>query len=617
MEQTVSPYDILLFRRNERLADRYLACSTHQLDHKGKQCLITINLEIVNSWHHAREFGQQIISSVIREFAKSQSPSALIRFEQALKSANPLLSGAKEKLETEVNCSVTLMSGNEVSFASVGNSQLLLYRDGKVISVGEGTSTEPIFSSVTSGDLNNGEWLLSVNEQFAHFLKDLPSETWQEEESGTVTAAIVDFSVVESREGYSGVLVRFWEGRRGEEQTVVWDSLEPVIPIRLPKISLPKVNIGALSQSFIQLAKLIASKIKTIKPTPGSLNKSEVGPKHPLLANFRWQRAALIVLIILIASGALFLSKKFRAPTIEAKPTTIVEDLRALAEDQRQAFLVEHLTLANYTNLNQSEQAELSQIAAIGNLVIFALNDPLIELPEKGAAVDTASDQTTEVIDTTGQMWRLKENGVTKISQSLLIQSPTGLTTVAANHTVVSDISGNLWLFDGSPSQPSALALPSPLGQGTKIVQKFEKNIYLYELTSKNIFRVTNFDKTLDGAKTVVKSSLLNGTLTGFTVNGDIVTLNETGTIQSFRNGKATGKDWTIPASEKMFIASLPDGSKIATFDHKTLTISDKSGQRLQQYLIASKEPITDITFSADGISMLLMSDKALYKLTL
>jgi hypothetical protein len=642
MERYQVPYDRLTFGRKERSPDRYASSLCHTVDSKAGPCLIAVSVEIENPWHHAREYGTQISSSLVREFARSQSASNLIRFEQALKATNHLIKQAQEKLGTEIHCSVALLIGGEIHFAVVGRASLLLYRSDKLSDVVPNEEKGGAqFSSVTSGDLEPGEWVMLGDRSFAIFLRQIEASLWKEPELDPLAAAIIETAGSEELD-YSGTLLRF-QPSGAAERTILWDMLEPVTPIKLPKVSLPRFDLTkintALSQVFAAIktaslkiwqrvlelrtqAKAKAGAAEKVTAAAENNNDDPTPPSRPKISlpklkiRWRWQYGAIAAFLVLLIFGVQTLVARVKAPQSVAAPATIADELVAITVGEREKFIRENYTYDRYAALND-EQKQLFAQALLAEDITTYLPSPLIkQLPEKIVAID-AYGESLAVIDATGQLWILENNQAVKIEQSLQIQSPRSLAAFGRDKIVVSDASGNIWLFDNSAAQPVPVPLPSTIASGEKDLVKYSGNLYIYDSSSRAVYRQSNFDRDLSGLSVAVKSSEVRESAKDMAVNGEIVLFSESGVATTYLRGQPTGLTVNLTTAKTMRLATVERNTKLHVIAAPLLYVIDTSGLPERRLLPLHSSALTDLALSEDGQWVWLALGADVYRVTI
>ncbi|QQG49990.1 MAG: hypothetical protein HZB70_00135 [Candidatus Berkelbacteria bacterium] len=631
--ETIQPnYDTIKIGRHDRLVDRYAESEVHALESKGQNCVIAVTVEIDNPWHHAREYGRQIITALVREFVRAESSSNLIRFEQSLKATNSIIKQAKEKLNVPVNCVVALLINEEVHFAVAGNNKLLLWRNGDVTdATSGGLETEEQFSSVTSGDLNEGEWLMLANKPLSHFLENNEQEIWSDDDSEAISAAIVELSPVGERESFTGILLRYAPGKLHRELSVMWDTLEHLTPIKLPRFKFPNLPlsdtaavVAGSSRASWEFVKKLISKIKergSKRAENSSFDLGSNGFKLPRLSlpkfniRSRIQIIAAVILVALIIVGVRTIVSRVNSTKEEQKAPNLAEQLVATPVGQRILFLNDRFSLEEYNALSGDQKQTFAQALAAESVSPLILNDLVSELETPVKAIDSLND-VLAVVDTSGQVWLIKEGQAIKVEQTVKIADPISIAIVAEDRILVSDKTGNIWLLDATPSQPLTLPLQAAVSSGPKLLQKFNRNVYVYHQASNTIYRQVNFDKDLNGLKALLKDDLLTLALADFAINGRVVALDVNGKVSSFAAGKLESQQLTVPVQEGAHLTSVETNSKIFVLSGGVLYIADDKGV-LQQSIFPLVDSVEDIVLDGSGKTLWLATGKKIYRFTI
>ncbi len=625
-------YDRLRLSRTERLPNSFASSELHTIDSPAGECLMATAVAIDSPWHHAREFGQQIVSTLVREFARSQSSSTLMRFEHALKTANHTISQAADKLGVSVHCAVALFVKEEVHFAVIGDCKLLLFRGGRLTDVtatDDGSSTR--FSSVTSGDLAENEWLMVATPPTVPFLREQDNATWFEPDLDALAAQLIDQSPAEERNNFFANLIRYRADGTGQEKTVLWDNLDHITPIRLPKFSLPRFDVPALrsltakAQNAVTALRTRRAQRTVSQPVTESANTALHDKKPPI-----WQRIkapqifarirnrtviiGLVAIVLIIAIGARAITARV-AKTDEASSTpTLLERFSQTAVADRINFLDEQFSFDQYGDLSEDELQTFRSLAEQAGISIHNPGEVVIEAPTSIAALDSLGT-TTVALDATGRLWLIRDNKLTKVEQSILVQNPKSVAIVRDDRIVSTDAAGNIWLFDGSPTQPAALSLPSTLGTQTKTVASYAGNLYIYTEGAKTVFRQSNFDKELTALRSVGKFDSVSGSLTDWAINGQIVGISDAGATSILQAGKAIANatlPYSNPGTRLTTIESYP---LLIVSAGRRVSVTDKQLGSKKDFFIPVKNTIAEITVNPNTNTVWVAAGTELYLL--
>ncbi len=626
------PYHVLRFTRAERLADRFLSSEIHPIESRGNNACIIVNLEIVDQWNYASQFGQQIVNTIIREYSRSQSQSDLVRFEQALKIANHTVTIALEKLNSPINCGVVLIIDHEIHFATIGNSKLLLFRNQKLSDISNEGGESQLFSSVTSGDLSESEWLIGTNNTFASFLNNFNKEVWLEEDPEAVATQIIETAMPDNRETFAGILLCYRGDEPTQHQTVNWNNLEHVTPIKLPKLTLPQIDwsgitekiaklgpvlnqgVRKISQAIKKLAPIIKSGTKEISKSVSEFPQPNL-PKITLSQAWRWQLMGLVIFVALLAFGVNVFLDRIRASREEAKVATLTQEIAALPIGQRANFLNSKFDYEKYSNLAEEEKAAFATSLSEESIAVLDPGPVISQLPENIIAIDSIDDQLM-VIDSTGQLWRW-QNNLAKIGQASLIQSPSSIVALSGDRTLVGDKTGNIWLFDGKPDAPKVVSLPASIATGEKKIGKFSNNLYIYHAESRTIFRQANFGTELNSLKSFIAPELLLEPIVDFAINGDTVALDQTGMIRIIRAGKPVGEGLKVGSTNILRVNAADESDKIVFIADALLGFANESGSLERLTFVIKPNKLSDLSIDQSGKNFWLAIGKEIYRVPL
>jgi len=594
MDKSLATLSVIQLTQKERPIDRYLSSQVISLEHNNRTATLFCVVEILNQWHPAREIGATLPQTFIRLFGRSNHHSLLTKFEDTLKNLNKNLETASEKVLTDVSCAFLLACDQDVYFSAIGSAQVLLLRNNKLSLVGGQAKTakqESYFGTVTSGELSTEDWLFIANDQMAQLLHQIgPEELFEASADATEfwhqAAAQIPAGTV------AGACIRLASDQAGLE-VLYLDQLDSRVPISLPKLSLPHFSLTN-SQTALQRS------LDWLKNNFAKLTKLRQF-NWPSFRNYRFTKknlaiAAVIGAVILSLIGWQVHSKKTTAaPNVTANP--LVTDF---STDQLRSFFQKDLTESNYQKLSTTQQDFLKTAAVADKTTIVPLPSAVSELPNPIVALDAIGDSTTSLIllDSTGQLWQQSNGSVSQLTQNRPIAQPRSLTAFSATKIVVTDNNGNVFLVNSG--QVSALALPTKLAIGPKLVARFGANLYLYNQTDSQIYRVTNFTDNLTGATAYLSGATVPN-LSDWMINGDIFTVTTDGKIQDWQRGKLTSTQFEaeIPAGTTRIDKNSTDS--VVVTSGRYLDIYNASGQRTNSLAIVSNDPITDIFQTNNG----------------
>ncbi len=618
MQNPSFPYEFVQFGHKARLSDRYLESLIHYVAWGQDQVGILVTIEIRNPWHPTGEYGQQIMSQIVREFSRGESQSILIRFEQALKQANRLIDQAKEKLETAIDCSVCLLANHEVHFSSIGRGALVLYRDGKISQITNPNESTGQFATVTSGDLDETDWLMSVNQEFAELLLSLPKTIWVEASSNQVSETITKATEPAKRQTLAGTLLRYQPvGVSRQQKIIIWDEAESFTPIRLPKFRWNPALLQKAGERLRQWFQAVANAVTHATRSFLSLfkGKSKLSSFHPRVRLSRNTAIIAVIFLALLGSGIFIFQKRFNHSQ-ETGPKTIglVEKIKASPSSELPTLLGSELTKGVLDGLSAQDKTDLTSYLQSKGIGLQTGSGLLSQLPKPVVAIDSSSD-TLFLVDQSGQLWKWSNNSLTQLEQQTLIPSPIGLTVISPTNIVLSDQAGNLWQYDGTATGPVALVLPSAVPTGTKLVQRFDNNLYIYSATNHSVYRVTNFQKDASKAVLITKAETIPlGTLADWTITGQVIGLDTTGKVVDWRNNKLGSLTLQLPTT-----ATTPrvDGHDpdLLLSNGNFLYHYQKSSLISSQFVILPSS-ISDISYQSNGQKIWLISGNSLFELS-
>lgn len=645
MAKQAFSYDIIRFSRQERLPNTFIATEFHPIEGRGGDCVMVTAVEINSPWHHAREFGQQIVNTLVREFVRNQSNSNLMRFEHALKIANHTISQAAEKLGVTIDCAVALFIKDEVHFTVIGQSRLLLFRNNRLTDVTEVDTANPgQFSSVTSGDLAEHEWLMVANRDTVSFLRNQNPTTWEETDSSALAAQLVDQAPVLERNHFFATLVRYRADTVGQTQTVLWDNLEHATPIKLPKFTLPKYNLKPLGEALSKVPLIIRSLTSSLRrrPRPTSAPafepeptakpaaevidfptraRSVVGQVRMITARLPRinKRAALIAalfLVILFVGYRVVAGRAERIGNEEVAPTILAE-LTQIPIESRQDFLQTNFSFDRYTTLTDDEKRTFADRVKESGIIFVEPTTVVTQITGEIVALESLGSNLA-VIDRTGQLWQIRDGRTVKVEQSVLIQNAQSIALPTNERTVVTDTTGNIWLFEQTgTNQPTALAQPASLGTGAKLVQAYNGNLYVYLQDTKTIYRQTTFDKELSGLRSVGKFDQLAAAVSDWAINSQILGISEQGEIVGLQAGRVAVTGTATVISPPLRLTTIESAPSITTLAGRFVTVSDKGLAGVTKYFLATKAAVVDLATDAADNSLWIGAGDQIYKLTL
>lgn len=601
MHEEPSNVSIIQLTQKERPADRFLASNAHTLAHGRREISFISVVEISEAWNPARELGVSIPQTFIRLFTGSTHQSILTKFEDALKGINKLFSDQRTKLNSQINCSLTLVAGDEVYLASVGEVSLLLLRNGRLSHLSadlkDGGND---FTTVTSGELTAADWLFVANQELGSLITEMPISDLNAAAASDLEKFLRHQVSLEDRRTLAGCVVRY-APEAGQLSTIYLDELDSRTPISLPampKLSMPrKFNLPNLS------------KLAAVVPV---LQRFWTGAKifARRLSLRQWLLLGSAAVIII----ALFVGiNRVRTPETElkAEAPSLVSQFSDVTRSNQRAFAASSITKSSFDALSSADQSQLQNMLTSANITGVPLPKEVATLPATIIAIDSPS-VTGELylLDSTGQVWKWQQQILTKIEQKQLIAQPVSITAFSATKIVVTDVAGNIWYLDGTANQPQSLAIPVKITAGPKLVQKYRTALYIYTATSNQMFRVTNYNKELSSATVVTTSAAItNPPVSDWAVNGDFFTINKQGKILNLRRNVAVTDTPWLPALDGPFYVAATE-KNVAVSDGRVLSQLDITTNTIREKLVIADQPFSDIAANNDQGWWIVIEDK-------
>ncbi len=630
-EKTKTNLSLVRFTNKDRLTDRYLTTQFHHLEVANKRVVLAISLEINNPWHPASQYGQLLINTLIKDFSQSESPSLLLGFERALKSVNLVLEKAYEKLSTTIGAVVALIYEDNVHFSAIGSSEILLQRSQKVIKLYPQSEADQAkyFAEVTSGDLKAGELILAGTKLFGQTFEDnqpLPIQTVDDlSEMMTSTFLKLDEPLRQLLSGFCVVNPK--QPAEQTEKTIFWEELRAFVPVKLPRLRLPTGWLTSLTHKLSSLGRAIGQKLprnddknKEAQPDQvepdGDQELEPVARPRRRLPRINLNLIGLIIFILLLVFGVKLGKERFASLKKEIKQPTLVDDLSSAPPDKYLSLLDSKLDVKSFSALSGEDQKKLTETLASKGIKLTSLPAVKNELPELGLDIDV-TDSTIFVVDSTGQCWKLDKDVLTKIDQSQPIVAPTDVIAINANSALVTDKSGTIWSVSAKDRQVKALALPSAIATGQKLLQLFNKNLYIYSTDSKSFYKISRFNGQIANPSMFVRAQTVdNFELTDWSVDSQIIAIDSNGMVKSFKADKVGDVSFrAITDGIPIRLKTNPNDDTIWVSSGKLLVSYDSKGQLTSQRYLISSEPINNIRLDSDGKSIWLLIGKSVYLL--
>lgn len=511
---TAFPYRLFRFvhrRALDAVSSSYLAIISKDSRPVG----LILMIDIPERWYHARGTATLLWQIFVREFAHSVSPSTLNRFEQALKELNLTIVTAQEKIKQPISVAAVILEGNQMHFSTIGTSRVLLVNGESLNDVTAGAhKTGQQFAAVTSGEIDGSDTVCVANQNLYEFLAAEPNELWNQSTVEQL-AQEIQTRAQNSHSSLSLVLLRYASDNPGQS-TLYWEESEKRYPIRWPKFSFP---------TWPKLPKLALPKL--VLPAAANLAFG-LWKQLPILAQKLlrppiWPRR-LVLAVLGILAASLWIWQRPLTTTQSQQVTTLAGQLNETAIEETLPFLRHNIP--NIAALPAEQRAELAQALLGRGIELMALPELISELPHQVIAISSAGELLF-LLDETGQLWQLSQNGELKQLDHLFkISQPTGLVAFGETSLVATDNLGNIWYYRGDVNGPVALALPAPLTGGVKQIAKFANNLYIYSSAQNAIYRISGFSGEIGGvAPYNGLAAISQAVLPDLTVNGDFITI--------------------------------------------------------------------------------------------
>lgn len=626
MENQQLPYDYLKLEHKDKLQDRLLDTQLHDLDLAGKKITVITFIEIKSPWHPAREASKLIVSSLVREFVRTNGNSLLARFEAALKHANRIIEQSAEKLETDISVSAVLVIGNEIHFSAIGEAVLALKRQQKIAVLFPGKESSIAFSAITSGDLRDGDLLIIGNTELLEAVRTSLNES-ANSSIEEVEQVLRESTEILKDEIVGGIILK--PSGNPKQKTIFLDSITPeadVPAFKLPRIKLlaPSVDWTATRTTFakawnfgrknLTAAKLFLTKKKTRveKQPPETVTSSK--KSFPLL--LKRVIPVVLLLILITVGGALAYRRVKQSTVVPEPPPDLADQVASLTADGTVAFLQSVFDVATFGNLSPERKSAFTESLSKDGILIIDPSTPMSVFPTPVVAID-GIDNFLTAVDSSGQLWTWQNNLLTKVDQVNPISEPVSLSYFAPNNILVSDQAGNIWQFNGTNTSPVALALPASIASGPKLLEAFSGNLYIYNQNTGDFYRVNNFSTDLSPVALYAKeASLALGKVTDIAVEGSVFALSDSGKISSFIKNKksalAIALNDTQPKQPK--IALFSDG-RIVVVSGNLIRLYNQTGTLLKTFLLLTDSPVSDLTIT--GGNIVFVAGKNLFRITL
>lgn len=421
---------------------------------------------------------------------------------------------------------VLLTEGLRVHFSTIGETDVLLY-DGKTITCVSSVQKGQDFTAVTSGEVDQQDIVL-------------------------LTPSFISDEI----QNKSKLTPELLEELCANEKIIILSSTSEQVIITSQQTEEPGENRVAVAGKSI--ASAAATILSTISSTVKKIHLPKIRVRFPSkIPKLKFKISSLsrpvtILALIIFVGGIYFagtvIAERIKiAKQVEAPPKTLLSRLKDVSDTETVNFLSTEFEFAQYQTLNDQEKSEFAQelqrrsIEPINTVVKQALPEKILDISMIGSI--------SFVLDASGQLWRY-DTTLRKIEQSGLIVEPQRVLAIKENRILVTDKAGNIWLYDGSATQPISLPLPQSLASGLKLVAKYNNNIYIYSSETKAISRISGFDRDVINPSSYANSETLGlGLLRDLFITGDGIALDNSGKIKIFSRNSSL-KEATATTTE-------------------------------------------------------------------
>lgn len=622
------PYDIIRLDYKERPDDRFLATHLHRFEMFTKPVAIAVVVEILNPWHPTSEIGQKIVNDLVRGFLASDAQSFLTRFESSLKQVNRTVQDIMGKSKAPVSCVAVLLEEEQIHCAGIGQAKLGLLRNGKLATIlGGKNSTEETFAAVTSGDLRDGDWLFIANHAFYSLLSKLNDDIWTLSDVSEIAERITEQNRNNQAINQAGIMLRFKTDATETNQTVLWEN--PVTA----KLSVSKVSFNWSKKRGGQLLGIVA-KIGTLtsaifqrvrrlipvysKKIGDDLSSRSVDNRPKSWLTLKRLVPAVIVLIIIGVGVTVIYKQTHRKLVSVPAESSLLSKIQSEPATQILKTLLEKFSFSGYQNLDEDDKKQLAIILASQNIQLTNLPSPLAQTPTEISAIDAVGDQLA-LIDSRGQTWVFNNSLLIQQNQRQLIANPASLTSFDTNKFLVTDISGNLWLLTNTSDLPQALVQPVAVGEGVKLADHYQGNLYFIAQETNTTFRVSGFDKDLAGTTIYNKGeNLAIGKVSDLAINGKVLAVDIQGKLVEFVRNKIAATKFQLPLVEDPTHLAASDNSPTTVISSgRLLFLLGKDYNLTSTVFLTTDDKITGIALSQNGKKLWLTLGRNIFSFDL
>lgn len=565
-------------------------------------------LDIVGLPLAEREEVAAAIHKIETDLSRNEGLSSSTRFETALKSANGLLDSLANKPDAELSIFVAVLEGETVHFSAAGECRALLCRDGKVNVIFKPTSKRKIqFTAISSGKIIKDDWLIVGSQDLEDLIDELPASVWRPSGNTDALLAGLESLPVSSFELVSGCLLS--PSNNPDQRSFLPVVRQASKQLRIPPISFKISPILAKLRLLLHRAEPITRrywlKVGTIRP-----------PKTPsirLRLGWKWFTALpALALVVAIIFGVVLVEKRLKKSLDTGPaPKTLLDFTQDSPKESRLVDFEKRFSVAGYEKLDQVEKKSLSKALAEAKITLIEPGDPTAELASSAVSLSATKDQLT-LIDQSGTVWRYKDKLLAKIE---LNRNITGGTSAVwfGEDLVLGDSSGNVWLKKKKSITPRALLMPQSVPNGKKLLLNFADNLYLLDVPTGNIFKAAKFIKSLNTLTSYSNASTLGlKKIVAWAINGEVIVLEQSGSIKSFRYNQSGSVNAKIKnASSRSRLTADQTTTDIYVSNGRTILVL-RHNKIIKTFYLALDEPIDEIAWKANS-TLWFTSDKQLF----
>ncbi|MBI4948477.1 hypothetical protein HY844_02930 [Candidatus Berkelbacteria bacterium] len=591
--------------------DRFTATFVNSTLVLGKEVQLISIVEIKNAYHPARTSGMEIVQSFSRYFIRSTHQSTLTKFEDALKGCNTIIESAIKTLDSPINCAVLAISGNDVYLSTLGNAKIYLRRDGRLnqVSARIQEAEHGQFASVTNGEIIKGDWVFMANEELVNYLQEFEQDL--PDDAIVLENQIKNFYAKFPETNFCGILINV-EPDHPFQITLYLDEVDKKIPITLPKINIPAIEVPKLN--FSKFSTFFAMLLKKFKKN-SVINEEEPKirkfPKFPKIKNIKIIGAVAVLLFVIIFF--------FRLPnnnqnnTSDQKANLLVSAINQTPV--KITDIITNLNEVNYNALTEDERLQLVMHLKTNNLTFISPANIINKFDSDIVSVD-AFDDLIIVVDKENNIWKITDKTPEKIEHKKTIVDIKSATVIYNDLVIISTSTNKYWKIILSENSANEIPISDALSGAQLIFETYNNNLYAYNPKNNTVFRALNFNGDLKKFAPYTKVGVLkNSNVTDIAINGDIISVSNIGSMERFvRNIPRQFVKRNDPTSENHLVALIPliyraQNNEISTYNDKTLK------QDPDKYITYSEDKITSLSLINNRL--LFSIGKNLYEINL